>query len=67
MPPPAPLKTYCDLDADEIARLAVVTQAEFERIVDMLYQTPCPDYRRIPNVIRLPSLRPALAAALGIT
>ena len=54
------------LTEKEIEELPVITQNEFDNVVDMLYREPNPDYRHIPNIIRLPPIRQALADTLGI-
>ena len=54
------------LKEGEIHNLPIVTQKEFNRIVDSLYHEPKPDYKNIPNVIRLPGINPELAKKLDV-
>lgn len=60
------LKIYSELKEEKIKNLETVTQEEFERIVDALYQEGKPDYKNIPEIIRLPKLNNELAAKLNI-
>ena len=54
------------LKEGEIHNLPIVTQKEFNRIVDSLYHEPKPDYKNIPNVIRLPGINSELAKKLDV-
>lgn len=60
------LKTHSELKAEKIKNLEIITQEEFDRIVDALYQDGKPDYKNIPEIIRLPKLNDELAAKLNI-
>lgn len=54
------------LKESEIKNLRTVSQNEFHKIVDALYQAPAPDYKNIPQIIKLPEINPLLASKLGI-
>ena len=60
------LKIHSELKEEKIQNLQIVTQEEFNRIVDSLYQPGKPDYRNIPEIIRLPKMNGGLAKKLGI-
>lgn len=60
------LKTHSELKAEKIKNLEIITQEEFDKIVDALYQDGKPDYKNIPEIIRLPKLNDELAAKLNI-
>ncbi len=60
------LETHHVLKENEVKNLEIVTQEEFNRIVDALYQEPKPDYKNIPNIIRLPAINEQLAKELGV-
>ncbi len=60
------LKTHSDLKEEKIQNLQTVTQEEFNNIVDSLYQPGKPDYKNIPEIIRLPKINSGLAEKLGI-
>lgn len=60
------LKTYHTLKQEEINGLEEITQEEFNLIIDSLYEQPNPDYKNIPNLIKLPQLKKELAQKLGV-
>lgn len=60
------LKTYHTLKQEEINGLEEITQEAFNNIVDSLYEQPNPDYKNIPNLIKLPQLNKELAQKLGV-
>lgn len=60
------MKVYHTLKEDEIRGLKIITQTEFNAIVDALYAKPLPDYKNIPSIIRLPSIKETLSKALGV-
>lgn len=61
----ANMKVRSVLKQSEIENLTIISQEEFNDVVDLLYQDK-PDYRSIPNVIRLPDIDRELAGKLGI-
>ena len=60
------LKIHSELKEEKIKNLKTVTQEEFDRIVEALYQDGKPDYKSIPEIIRLPKLNDELAGKLNI-
>lgn len=60
------LRTYSVLNKDKINELTVVTQEEFNSIIDALYNQPSPDYKSIPSIIKLPQINQTLAQKLGV-
>lgn len=60
------LKIYHTLKEEKTKNLEIITQEEFDRIVDALYQDGKPDYKNIPEIIRLPKVNDELAAKLNI-
>ena len=60
------LKIHSELKEEKIKNLEIITQEEFDRIIDALYQDGKPDYKNIPEIIRLPKLNDELTAKLNI-
>ncbi len=60
------LKIHSELKEEKIKNLEVIKQEEFDRIVEALYQDGKPDYKSIPEIIRLPKLNDELAGKLNI-
>lgn len=60
------LKTHSELKEEKIQNLQTVTQEEFNNIVESLYQPGKPDYKNIPEIIRLPKINSEVAEKLGI-
>lgn len=57
------LRTHSRLKEEDVRNLEVISDEDFSDIVDSMLLN---DYRRIPNVIRLPNIRGDLAEKLGL-
>ena len=57
------LKTYHTLKEEDVRNLEIISDEEFEDIVDSIILN---DYKNIPNSVRLPNLNEQLAEKLGL-